>query len=241
MAASLTCDSLSLILGDTPVLRDVSLEFEAGRSVAIVGKSGAGKTSLLHCLSGLRSPSSGTVTLADNDVYALSEFQRADLRLRNCGFVFQRADLVSELTLLENIALPLEFQGRRRREAMLRAEELVVTLGLEECAGRRPDRVSGGQRQRAAVGRALASYPRVVFADEPTGALDSENAEAVLTLLLQHSCTAGATLIMVTHDESSAARCDRVIRMRDGRICEDSGEGLVVIDAQVATPAAVES
>jgi putative ABC transport system ATP-binding protein len=205
-------------LGTATVLNGVSVEFGARESVAVMGPSGAGKSSLLYCLAGLRPPTSGQVLVGDVDLYALGEDARADWRLHNAGFVFQRADLLIELTLAENIALPLELKGVSARTVRRRTAELIERLGLAECADRRPGQVSGGQRQRAAVGRAVVARPSVVFADEPTGALDSANGEVVLNLLLEQCAEVEALLVMVTHDAALAARCHRVVHLRDGSV-----------------------
>lgn len=214
----LTCADLRLTLGGTEVLRGVTASFEAGSSVAIVGRSGAGKSSLLHCLAGLRAPTSGDVVFDGDVVSGWSAERRARLRLERFGFVFQRAELLAELSLRDNITLPLEMRGAGRRECAARADELIERLGLAGCAVRRPDRVSGGQRQRAAVARALIGAPDVVFADEPTGALDTGSGSAVIDLLLEQCRLDAALLVMVTHDEVWAQRCERMVVMSDGQV-----------------------
>lgn len=214
----LSCTDVRLSLDGTEILRGVDARFEAGSSVAVVGRSGAGKSTLLHCLAGLRVPTSGEVLFEGASMSSRSADDRARLRLERFGFVFQRAELLGELSLAENISLPLEMRGVSLRESSRRAAELVERLGLGECAARRPDRVSGGQRQRAAVARAVVGSPSVVFADEPTGALDAENGAAVIDVLVQQCLEEAALLVMVTHDEESAGRCDRVLRMADGRV-----------------------
>jgi putative ABC transport system ATP-binding protein len=231
--------------GDAVVLNGVSVEFGARESVAVMGPSGAGKSSLLYCLAGLRPPTSGRVLFGDVDLYSLSEDARADWRLRNAGFVFQRADLLVELTLAENIALPLEMRGGAGRAVRRRTSELIERLGLSGCADRRPAQVSGGQRQRAAVGRAVVGGPSVVFADEPTGALDSVNGGVVLDLLLEQCADVGALLVMVTHDPALAGRCHRVVHLRDGAVeqtrrlvgpdgARDAAAGLAGVRPEVA-------
>nr|WP_040561916.1 ABC transporter ATP-binding protein [Kineosphaera limosa] len=216
----LACRDLQLTLGGTPILRGVDAVFEGG-AIAVVGRSGAGKTSLLHCLAGLRTPTAGEVTFDGASLAAMSEEDRARLRLERFGFVFQRAELLGELSLLENIALPLEMRGEPRRECARRAAELVERLDLSDCAGRRPDRVSGGQRQRAAVARAVVGRPAVVFADEPTGALDERNGRFVVDMLLQQCAHESAALVMVTHDAQWADLCDRRLTMADGVVAAD--------------------
>jgi putative ABC transport system ATP-binding protein len=216
---------LRLVYGTEPALRGIDLTFVRGQSVAVVGSSGSGKSSLLYCLSGLERPTSGQVLFQGQDIAAKSPDERSQLRLRSFGFVFQSADLVPELTLRENIALPLELAGVRRRKTRSRVSELIATLGLDECADRRIAQVSGGQAQRAAVARAVVGSPAVVFADEPTGALDSHNRKAVLQLLLEQVTVVGALLIMVTHDGSVAELVDRVITLRDGQVHGDERGG----------------
>lgn len=209
---------LSLSYEHAEVLTNISLAFESGESVAITGPSGSGKTSLLYCLAGLEHATSGTVKLLGADVASLSPDRLSDLRLRNVGFVFQSADLVPELTLRQNIALPLELAGSRRRAVRERVEELVAELGLGESADRRPAQVSGGQAQRCAVARAVVAQPKVVFADEPTGSLDGRNRDAVLDLLLAQVHRLGGLLITVTHDPEVAARFQRQVQLLDGHV-----------------------
>jgi putative ABC transport system ATP-binding protein len=196
----------------------VDLEVDAEESVAIVGPSGSGKSSLMHCLAGLIAPDRGSVRLCEVDLGRCSAEQRAAIRRRHVGFVFQFADLVPELTLVDNVALPCELNGIDRRSSVGRAHEALDRLGIGALAHRRPAQVSGGERQRAAVCRAVVHRPHVVFADEPTGALDSENGAQVMDELLAVTRSVGAALVVVTHDPSVAGRCDRTLAMRDGRI-----------------------
>lgn len=216
--AVLRADQLSLTYDDRPVVQDVSLSFDAPGTVAVTGPSGSGKTSLLHCLAGLERDHVGTVTLLGRDFASLSADELAALRLGSVGFVFQSSDLVPELTLRQNIALPLELARVSRREVGARVDELVERLGLGESASRRPNRVSGGQAQRCAVARAVVARPRVVFADEPTGALDCENREIVLDLLLDEVRAIEGLLVAVTHDPDVAARFDDQVVLTDGRV-----------------------
>ena len=195
--------------GSTPALRGVSIFGSAGQSIAIVGPSGCGKSTLLHCLAGLLRPTSGRVSLTENE--------RSILRLQRFGFVFQTSELVAELSLRENVALPLELLGASRRESLRAANVALDRLGIDDCAERRPANVSGGQRQRAAIARALIAKPSVVFADEPTGALDSENRDLVLDLLLETAREVGSLLMLVTHDPHIAHRLDHVVNMLDGQ------------------------
>jgi len=204
--------------GSTPALRGVSIGGFAGQSIAIVGPSGCGKSTLLHCLAGLHRPNKGRVVLGRKDLYSLSDRERSALRLQRFGFVFQTSELVAELTVRENVALPLELLGASRRESVRAANMALDRLGIDDCAERRPAKVSGGQRQRVAIARALITRPSVVFADEPTGALDSENRDLVLDLLLEATQEIGSLLILVTHDALMADGLDRKVHMVDGRI-----------------------
>jgi putative ABC transport system ATP-binding protein len=204
--------------GETTALSGMTFEGHSGESVAVVGYSGSGKSTLLRCLAGLQPPTSGTVLFEGRSIYRLSERERAAIRLRHFGFVFQSSELVGELTLLENIALPIELNGTRRRDSLRLATKWAEDLGISDAAARRPRHVSGGQRQRAAIARALATGPRVVFADEPTGALDSHNRDTVLALLLEACAAAGCLLVLVTHDPVAAKSTNRLVRMTDGRV-----------------------
>lgn len=208
---------LRVTYGATAALTGMSFIGVAGESVAIVGHSGSGKSTLLRCLAGLQEPDSGTVLVNGEDLYALGDKERSAVRLSQFGFVFQSAELISELSLLENIALPVELNGASRRASLRTATDWAERLGIEECMGRRPRHVSGGQRQRAAISRAMATTPQVVFADEPTGALDSSNRDTVLKFLVRSCVTEGALLVLVTHDPVVADRASRVVHMVDGR------------------------
>jgi putative ABC transport system ATP-binding protein len=204
--------------GATPALNDVSLAVPDGSSVALMGASGSGKSTLLHCLAGVLVPDSGSVSIDGVNVGALGDKQRSRLRLKQMGVVFQFGDLVPELTLVENVMLPLQLLGVRQRVARERAMDLLATLGIADIAGSRTGAVSGGQAQRAAVARALVHEPRLVLADEPTGALDSVNAEAVLDALVDLTRRAETTLVVVTHDNLVASHLDTLVTMRDGKI-----------------------
>ena len=218
MSDLLHAEGLKLSYGQSEVLRGVSLEFGGPGSVAITGPSGSGKTSLLYALSGLERDVTGSVMLLGRDIYALTLDELADLRLANVGFVFQSSDLVPELTLRQNIALPLQLAKRPRRAVSTRVDELLLALGLTESADRRPSQVSGGQAQRCAVARAVVARPRVVFADEPTGALDQSNRDVVLDLLLQQVEAIDCLLIAVTHDPQVAVRFGQNVSLSDGRV-----------------------
>lgn len=213
---------VSVDYGQGPVLDGVSLRWDSPTSTAIVGQSGSGKTTLLFALAGLEELACGTVHLLGTDTSSAGPDALARLRLRNIGFVFQQADLVPELTLRANIELPLRLLRWRSREVAARTDELLTRLDVASCASRRPNQVSGGQRQRAAIGRALAARPRIVFADEPTGALDSQNGDLAMDLLTTQCEHDNALLICVTHDENVANRCRRLVRISDGRVIADS-------------------
>ncbi len=210
--------NLELSYGATRALRGVSVEIRPGEIVVLSGKSGSGKTSLLYCLAGILAPDRGNVAYRGRTLTDLDDEELSHLRLRDFGFVFQFGELVPELTILENVSLPLQLLGRRRAEARERAHELLERLGISSEAGRRPAEVSGGQAQRAAVARALIHSPRVVFADEPTGSLDSDNKQSVLAELVSLARTTGSAIVIVTHEPEATAFADRCLEMVDGRI-----------------------
>ncbi|GGE58275.1 ABC transporter ATP-binding protein [Nesterenkonia cremea] len=213
--------------GDQSAVDGISLEVSQGESVAIMGPSGSGKTTLMHLLSGILSPDQGEVRLRDGSedgvvVSALSAERRARLRRERVGFVFQEGLLLRELTARENVAVPLMLAGSGRRRAEEHADQWLAALGLAGMESRRPGELSGGQQQRVAIARAQAVTPGIVFADEPTGALDSATSTQVLDALLNSTTSRGAPLVMVTHDADVAARCSRIIRLEDGRVVHDS-------------------
>lgn len=210
-------DDVSLHYGESPALADVSLAIAESEIVALVGSSGSGKSSLLHCLSGLVRPTAGSVTVGGQRIHELDHESSAAFRRQHLGFVFQFSELIPELTLSENIALPLELGGAPRREIRSRTDELIEALGIGDRANARPHHVSGGQAQRAAVARAVAHRPSVLFADEPTGALDSANAATVLALMLDLARNDRTTVVIATHDQAVANSADRLIRLHDGR------------------------
>jgi putative ABC transport system ATP-binding protein len=203
--------------GATPALEGAGLAVDGGEIVAVMGPSGSGKSTLLHCLAGIVRPDAGRVEFAGRDVTAMSDAERSALRRREFGFVFQFGQLVPELPCVENVALPLRLEGVRRREATRRALGWLERLEVADVAGARPGEVSGGEGQRVAVARALVGEPRVVFADEPTGALDSLNGERVMTLLTAAARQSGAAVVLVTHEPRVAAYSDREVVVRDGR------------------------
>lgn len=208
---------LHLSFGRTPALRGAGLAVHPGETVAVMGSSGSGKSTLLHCLAGILTPDSGTVTYAGRDVTAMSDAQRSELRRERFGFVFQFGQLVPELSVAENVALPLRLSGARRGQARRRAGEWMERLGVADIADHLPGEISGGQGQRTAVARALAPDPDVVFADEPTGALDSLNGERVMELLTDAARSTNAAVVLVTHEARVAAYSDREIVVRDGK------------------------
>ncbi|MBO4207136.1 ABC transporter ATP-binding protein [Micromonospora echinofusca] len=213
----LVADDLHRSFGPTPALAGASLSVAAGEIVSIMGPSGSGKSTLLHCLAGIVSPDSGRVAYQDRDVVAMSDRERSALRRSQFGFVFQFGQLVPELTCLENVALPLRLERVRRSEAERRAKDWLDRLEVTELAGKRPGEISGGQGQRVAVARALVTAPRVIFADEPTGALDSLNGERVMRLLTGAARDTRAAVVLVTHEARVAAYADREVVVRDGR------------------------
>ncbi|NES14813.1 MULTISPECIES: ABC transporter ATP-binding protein [Micromonospora] len=210
-------DDLHRSFGPTPALAGASISVRAGEVVAVMGPSGSGKSTLLHCLAGIVRPDRGSVRYRGTELATLSDAGRSALRRREFGFVFQFGQLVPELTCLENVALPLRLERVPRREAERRAGEWLARLEVADVAGKRPGEVSGGQGQRVAVARALVTGPRVVFADEPTGALDSLNGERVMRLLAGAARETGAAVLLVTHEPRVAAYSDREVVVRDGR------------------------
>ena len=202
------------------VLRDVSFTIPQGAFVAIVGPSGSGKTTLLGLLAGLDTPTHGQVMLDDADLTAMDEDQRARLRGQKVGFVFQSFQLISTLTAVENVQVPLELRGETG--AGDRARELLRRVGLGDRLDHLPTQLSGGEQQRVAIARAFANSPRILFADEPTGNLDSDTGSHIVELLEALNRESKTTIILVTHDHTLAARAQRVIRLSDGRVVSDT-------------------
>jgi putative ABC transport system ATP-binding protein len=203
--------------GATTVLRDADIAVRPGEVVAVTGPSGSGKSTLLHCLAGILVPSEGQVWLGPDRIEGWSESRRTALRGARLGFVFQFGQLLPELPAVENVALPLMLGGMRRADAVVRAARWFAPLGLAGLEERRPGQLSGGQEQRVAIARALVTEPEVVFADEPTGALDTETGHRMMDLLAALVARTGAGLVVVTHDAEVAARCHRTVSLRDGR------------------------
>lgn len=200
-------------------LSGITLEVEPGRSVAVIGPSGCGKSTLLGLMGGLDTPTSGRILVGEAEISRLSERGRAEMRRHRMGFVFQSDNLLPFLTVLENVALQLALDGTD--DGGSRCLDVLSRLGIADQAHKLPDQLSGGQRQRAAVARALIHEPGLILADEPTGELDAASSQAVLELLLRAQAEAGATLVVVTHDQRVAARLDRTIALQDGRLADE--------------------
>jgi len=209
--------------GTLTILHDIEFDLAERESVAIVGASGSGKSTLLSLLAGLDVPSSGTVVVAGTDLFSLDEDQRAALRARQMGFVFQSFQLLAHLTALENVMLPLELAGRR--DARAAATEMLQRVGLGERLGHYPRVLSGGEQQRVALARAFVVRPAVLLADEPTGSLDFATGEKVMELMFAMNREAGTTLVLVTHDRQIAQRCDRQLRIEAGRLVQSASSG----------------
>lgn len=209
--------------GRTEALRGIDLDIASGEILAIMGPSGSGKSTLLHVLAGVTPPDAGTVNYGDTVINALGEAERARLRLSDFGFVFQFGQLLPDLTAIDNVSLPLLLQGFKRRVALSQARSWLDRLGLADHAQSLPCQLSGGQAQRVAVARALVTGPRVLFADEPTGSLDSLAAENVISLLTEIARSNGTTVVIVTHDSRTASYADREVMLRDGRVVSGGG------------------
>ncbi|MEU5401089.1 ABC transporter ATP-binding protein [Streptomyces sp. NPDC005963] len=221
----LSAEELHKSFGPTPALDGASFSIRRGEVVAIMGPSGSGKSTLLHCLAGIVPPDSGTITYAGRNLTALTDAHRSALRRSEFGFVFQFGQLVPELSCVENVALPLRLAGTRRKEAHRVAKEWLERLEVSDVGHKRPGEVSGGQGQRVAVARSLVTTPKVVFADEPTGALDSYNGERVMQLLTDAARETHAAVVLVTHEARVAAYSDREVVVRDGQVRDMAGVG----------------
>ncbi|MFI5616528.1 ABC transporter ATP-binding protein [Streptomyces sp. NPDC051567] len=213
----LAATDLRKAYGSTPALDGAEFSIHPGEVVAVMGPSGSGKSTLLHCLAGIVTPDSGSITYAGRELGTMSDTERSALRRGEFGFVFQFGRLVPELTCVENVALPLRLTGVRRKEAERTALHWMERLKVDDLGAKRPGEVSGGQGQRVAVARALVTGPRVIFADEPTGALDSLNGELVMQLLTEAARSTNAAVVLVTHETRVAAYSDREIVVRDGK------------------------
>jgi putative ABC transport system ATP-binding protein len=223
-ATLLHCQSLSRTYRsggkDLTVLKDISFSLEASGVLAVLGPSGSGKTTLLGLLAGLDRPSTGTVHIDGQELGALSEDQRARLRVEKIGFVFQTFQLIPTLTAQENVQVPLELRGERG--AALRARELLERVGLRGREHHYPSQLSGGEQQRVALARGFSIRPKILFADEPTGNLDSGTGATIIDLMVELNHDSGTTLVLVTHDLDLASRAQRTIRLADGRIVADT-------------------
>ena len=202
-------------------LKGVSLNVHKGEMVAIMGPSGCGKTTLLNCASGLDIVDAGTISIAGANLAELSDKTRTTFRARNMGFVFQTYNLLPVLSAVENVELPLIVSGVSPKDARQRAHAALETVGLRQIANNRPAQLSGGQRQRVTIARSLVNEPEIVWADEPTGALDSKTADDIMGLMEQLNAEKGLTFVIVTHDPGVGARCNRIVRMRDGSIVSE--------------------
>lgn len=205
--------------GTLEILRGISFEIKAGETVAVVGVSGSGKSTLLGLLAGLDRLTEGEIEIDGMALSALDEDGRASLRADKIGFVFQSFQLLDALTALENVMLPLELSGHTDAEAQ--AKRYLTAVGLSHRLDHRPQKLSGGEQQRVAVARAFAAEPKILFADEPTGNLDSQTGAKITDLIFELNAAQGTTLVLVTHDEQLASRCDRRLRMTDGILTED--------------------
>ncbi|HEX7026901.1 MAG TPA: ABC transporter ATP-binding protein [Gammaproteobacteria bacterium] len=205
--------------GELTILQDIDLTVERGESVAIVGASGSGKSTLLSLMAGLDTPTEGRIVIQDVDITRLDEDGRAEFRARHVGFVFQSFHLLPTLTALENIALPLELKGDAQPFA--RARTLLTDIGLSERATHYPRQLSGGEQQRVAIARSFAADPDLLFADEPTGNLDTRTGEHVIELLFELNAQRNTTLILVTHESRLADKCQRIIELDAGRVITD--------------------
>lgn len=223
VAPILSARGLFHSFGQTEALRGINLDVLQGEVLAVMGPSGSGKSTLLHCLAGIVAPERGAVLYAHDPeppmiISSQSEAVRSRLRLTDFGFVFQFGQLLPELTALDNVSLPLLLSGTKRGEAQRHSRELLARLGLADSDAKLPGELSGGQAQRVAIARALVTSPTVLFADEPTGALDSLAAENVLTLMLELVRETGTTAVIITHEPRTAAYADREVIVRDGAI-----------------------
>jgi putative ABC transport system ATP-binding protein len=216
-------------------LDGLDLTVHAGDLVAVMGPSGSGKTTLLNCLSGLDDIDGGRVLVGGRDLFGMSDAERTEHRARTMGFVFQSYNLIPVFTAAENVELPLLLVGTRADEARRRAEEMLERVGLADRVGHRPNQLSGGEQQRVTVARALVARPAIVWADEPTGNLDTTTAAQVLELLRHLNAEDGQTIVLVTHDPTIGAAGNRLVRMRDGRLVSDEPVSAV---ARPASPAA---
>jgi putative ABC transport system ATP-binding protein len=216
--AVLILEDVSVSRGDQSLLAGVDLSVDAGQSVAVMGPSGSGKTSLLHVICGLRRPTTGLVSVNEEAVGNLSDARRSAVRLREFGLVFQSDELLPELSVGENVGLPLRLLGKKRTEATAAAHEVLTALGIADLTDRHTHEISGGQAQRASIARAVIHRPSVVLADEPTASLDVDTARTAMALLIDTSKTSGAATLIVTHDPEVAGLCDVTLTLTNKRL-----------------------
>lgn len=221
----LTAQNLYKKYSNLTVVRNVSLTVAKGEMVAIIGQSGAGKSTLLHLLGALDKPDSGTVRINDTDVFRLPARKQSQFRNKQLGFVFQFHHLLPEFSADENVAIPLWIAGAGKREGLKQAAAMLDRVGLLDRRDHKPSQLSGGEQQRVAIARALINSPSILMADEPTGNLDTTNAAAIHDLFLELKREMGQTIILITHNETLAARTDRTLVMRDGEIVEEVSNG----------------
>lgn len=217
----LTAKNLFKNYGSLSVVKDVSLQVNEGEIVSIVGASGAGKSTLLHLLGALDKPDRGSVLINNTDIFKLSSKKQAQFRNKNLGFVFQFHHLLPEFTAVENVSMPLWINNEGKKEAMIKAEKMLEVVGLSGRLNNKPSELSGGEQQRVAIARALVNKPSLIMADEPTGNLDSANAQAIHQLFLDLRKQMGQTFVMITHNEELAGMTDRTLTMKDGRIVSE--------------------
>ncbi|MFJ6456591.1 ABC transporter ATP-binding protein [Paenarthrobacter sp. NPDC091669] len=220
---------IKVTFGQSEALRGVDIDVQAGEILAVMGPSGSGKSTLLHALAGVIVPGAGSVIYGGRNISSLNDAKRAELRLSEFGFVFQFGQLLPDLSARDNVTIPLLLAGRNRREALRVADRWLTRLGLAGHQSKLPAELSGGQAQRVAIARALATEPRVIFADEPTGALDSLAAENVMLTLTDLARSMGTTVVVITHDPRTASYADREVIVRDGRI--SAGQAVVAVSA----------
>jgi putative ABC transport system ATP-binding protein len=215
--------SKELKVGEITVhaLRDVSLQIDEGEFIGIIGPSGSGKSTLMGLIGGLDSPTTGTISIGDTDITSLNERELTRIRNAKIGFVFQSFNLIPTLTALENVALPIQFSAQKQVNAKQRAKELLTLFGLSDRMDHRPTQLSGGQQQRVAIARGLANNPALLLGDEPTGNLDTESSDIVMSALRDVQKNMGTTVILVTHDMDIASQVDRLVTLIDGKIAQD--------------------
>ena len=212
--------------GDVEVLKGIDITINKGDIVAIIGPSGSGKTTLMNIIGCLDRPTSGTYELAGENVLKLKDRELSDLRLKSIGFVFQSFQLMPRESAVENVALPLSYAGVRKKERRSRATKALERVGLGDRVNFRPTQLSGGQKQRVAIARAMVNHPKILLADEPTGALDSKSGEQIMELFDSLN-EEGVTIVMITHDPKIAAKAKRIVRIIDGEIYEGEEDGAV--------------